>query len=187
MIEFISLGMVLHEPLTGYDIKKRIEAGIGNFYKVSYGNLYPALKKLTDKGNLTMDEQKQGNRQKKYYRATESGRAAFLEWLSSPLATNNEDTHMLKIFLLGELPKENRIVLLEEYEFYLRQMLRQLQNTEKQLPAEELNDKDYFEISTFYFSYQLLQNTIRWLRYIREQKPLSKFLSESKDCEEADK
>ncbi|WP_081905926.1 PadR family transcriptional regulator [Kineothrix alysoides] len=41
--------MVLNEDLTGDDIKKLIENGIGTFYKASFGSLYPALKKLTEK------------------------------------------------------------------------------------------------------------------------------------------
>lgn len=49
MLEFIALGMVLEGDLTGYDIKKAIENGIGVFYKASFGSLYPALKRLTEK------------------------------------------------------------------------------------------------------------------------------------------
>ena len=179
MFEFITLGMVLHEELTGYDIKKKIEAGIGNFYKASHGSLYPALKKLTDKDFLSKTEQTQGNRQKKYYKATESGKAAFLEWLSSPYDINTGDeVHLAQVYFFGELPEELRIKRLKEHEFYLQQMLQQLQIIEKQLPTENISDKDYFELSTFYFSYQILQNTIRWLEYIREQKPLSNFIGE---------
>lgn len=33
MLEFIALGMVLEEDLTGYDIKKAIENGIGVFIR----------------------------------------------------------------------------------------------------------------------------------------------------------
>ena len=179
MFEYIVLGMVLHEKLTGYDIKKKIEAGIGNFYKASHGSLYPALKKLTDKDYLCMTEQLQGNRLKKYYKATELGKAAFLEWLSSPYDINTGDeVHLAQVYFFGELPTELRIKRLQEHEFYLQQMLRQLQIIEKQLPNENLSDRDYFELSTFYFSYQLLQNTIRWLGYIRKQKPLSNFMNE---------
>ena len=53
MLASIALGMVLEGDLTGYDIKKRIEKGIGVFYKASFGSLYPALKKLTRNGWLS--------------------------------------------------------------------------------------------------------------------------------------
>ena len=86
MLDYIALGMVLDEALTGYDIKKEIEAGVGNFYTASYGSLYPALKKLSDKGYLTMTEQLQGNRVKKYYEATERGKAT----VALPLSANTK-------------------------------------------------------------------------------------------------
>ena len=40
MLESIALGMLLEKDLTGYDIKKFIENGIGVFYKASFGSLY---------------------------------------------------------------------------------------------------------------------------------------------------
>ena len=64
VLEYVVMGTVLHKPSTGYDIKKEIEAGIGNFFKSSYGNLYPTLKKLTKKGFLTLAEQTQVDRLK---------------------------------------------------------------------------------------------------------------------------
>ena len=79
MLENLVLGVVLHEAETGYDIKKYIEAGIGSFFKASHGNLYPTLKKLSDKGYLSMSEQMLGKRLKKYYKTTESGKAAFFQ------------------------------------------------------------------------------------------------------------
>ena len=169
MFEYVIMGMVLHEASTGYDIKKNIEAGIGFFCKASHGSLYPSLKKLTSKGYLTMTEQTQGKRLKKYYLTTESGKMAFLEWLASPF---DIDTHMIQIFFLGELPAEIRNKWLQECEFYLQQMLQQLQAIEKHFPAEISNDRDYFQLSTSYFSYQNIQNLIKWVGYIKEQKPL---------------
>ena len=56
MLESILLGMVLEEDLTGYDIKKRIETGIGVFYKASFGSLYPALKKMLMKSHRAADK-----------------------------------------------------------------------------------------------------------------------------------
>lgn len=44
MLEYIVLGMVNYEDMTGYDIKKYIESGISVFYKASFGSLYPILK-----------------------------------------------------------------------------------------------------------------------------------------------
>lgn len=182
MFDYLVIGMVLHEKLTGYDIKKRIEQGIGNLYKASHGQLYPALKKLTNKGYLTMNEQMQGKRLKKYYIATETGKTVFIDWLSAPFDKNTDgDNYLVKIFLIGELPKDIRTKRLQEYEFYTQQLLQQLQVIEKQLPTEKLSDRDYFELSAFYFSYQLLQNTIHWIQYIKDERPFASFLQNEGD------
>ena len=177
MIDYIAMGMVLHEEMTGYGIKKEIEAGIGNFYQVSYGSLYPALKKLTAKGFLTMKEVTQGRRQKKYYRITEAGKAAFLEWLSSPLDPEADGSvQLMRLYFFGELPKDVRDQRLQEHEFLAQHHLWQLQAMEKQFAIETPDDRDYFELSTLYYGLQNAQNTIRWFRHIRAQKPLPDFL-----------
>ena len=176
MLDYIALGMVLHKALTGYDIKKEIEAGVKNFYTASYGSLYPALKKLTDKGYLTMTEQSQGNRLKKYYAATALGRSAFLEWLSSPFDPSSHSGSVLpKIYFFAELPEEMRKRKLQEYELYYQQVLRKFEAMEKHFSATA-DDSEYFELSTLYLGLQHMQDSLRWLRHIREKRPLSEFV-----------
>jgi len=176
MLDYIALGMVLDEALTGYDIKKEIEAGVGNFYTASYGSLYPALKKLSDKGYLTMTEHLHGNRVKKYYEATDLGRTAFLEWLSSPFDPNSSsDSLLARIYFFGVLPEDLRKQQLQEYELYHQQLLRKLEVMERHF-STSADDSEYFELSTLYLGLQHLQDSIRWFQHIREKKPLSAFL-----------
>ena len=66
MLESIILGMVSDNDFTGYDIKKLIENGIGVFYKASYGSLYPALKRLTDKGCFNNLRKTSGRQEKNF-------------------------------------------------------------------------------------------------------------------------
>ncbi|MGG5372302.1 PadR family transcriptional regulator [Enterococcus sp. AZ196] len=177
MFDYLVIGMVLYEELTGYDIKKRIEVGVGNLLKASHGQLYPALKKLTDKGYLMMNMQMQGRRQKKYYIATDAGKTAFKEWLATPFDPNKDgDNYLVKLFLIGELPREIRTKRLQEYEFHIRKQLHHLEMVEKQIPTEKLSDRNYFEFASFYYGYQTLHNMLRWVEYIKEQKPLSGYL-----------
>ena len=175
MLDYIALGMVLDEALTGYDIKKEIEAGVGNFYTASYGSLYPALKKLTDKGYLTMIERSHGNRLKKYYEATKLGREAFIEWLSSPFEpSSSTDSLLARIYFFAELPQSVREQQLQDYEVYYQQVLRKLKAIEKRFSDSE-GEHDYFELSILYLGLQHLQDSIRWFRHIKEGKPLSEF------------
>ena len=184
MLDYIVMGMVLENELTGYDIKKEVENSIGNFYRANYGRLYPALSKLTDKGFLTMREQMQGKRLKKYYKTTEHGKQAFLEWLSSPVDPNaSRESHLAQIFFYGELPKELRDRRLQEYECFVRQTLQQLEQIGSMFPDEGMSDKDYFGISTLYYGLQDAHGALHWLRFIREQKPFSQFLRKHDESE----
>ena len=176
MLNYIALGMVLDKPLTGYDIKKEIEAGVGNFYTASYGSLYPILKKLTDNGYVTMFQQQQGGRTKKYYQATAPGREAFLTWLAAPLDPSlREDSHLASIYFFDELPEDVRQRQLSEYELYYQQKLRKLLAMEKRLSQVALVD-EYHEMSTLYLGIQRIQDIVRWLKFVRERKPLAAFV-----------
>ena len=52
-IDMVILGLLSHESLTGYDIKKRIDGAIRFFWKGSYGSIYPALAAMETEGLVT--------------------------------------------------------------------------------------------------------------------------------------
>lgn len=174
MLEYIILGMLLDEVLTGYDIKKFIENGVGTFYKASYGSLYPSLKKMTTKGYLVMFEQPQGGRQKKYYQITKQGKAVFYEWLSKPMNLNeNTDQHLAKVYFFDKLPTDIRNQQLQEYELNSINYLRKLYELEKKYTAMDNQDCFYYKLATLYYGIRITQDNIKWCRHIREQKKLS--------------
>ena len=39
----VILGLLSHEDLTGYEIKKRMDTALKYFWGASYGSIYPAL------------------------------------------------------------------------------------------------------------------------------------------------
>ena len=51
-IDMVILGLLSHEDLTGYDIKKRIDSHISFFWKGSFGSIYPALSGLQEQGMI---------------------------------------------------------------------------------------------------------------------------------------
>lgn len=178
MLELVIVGMVLDKPITGYDIKKHIENGIGVFYKASFGSLYPALKKLSEKGHLAMREESQGNRHKKYYIATEQGKLAFFNWLSSPINFNDgTDNHLVKVYFFDKLPNDIRNRQLKEYEISNTNYLRKLQELEKHFSENE--NCVYFKLSTLYYGICIVQQNINWCRHLQENKPLTELLEGS--------
>ena len=182
MIEHIITGMVLHRPLTGYDIKKEIAIGIGHFYQSSNGNLYPSLKKLTDSGHLVLTEQTQVARLKKYYMATEAGKAAFFAWLTAPFEIGwKAPTILSKVYFFGELPPDVRRQKLQEYEMYMQKMIDGYREMERTNLAEFIdngNIVDYYGVSTLYYGLQNVSGMLRWLRHIEAEKPLGVFMED---------
>jgi len=173
MLDYIILGMIYDDNLTGYDIKKYIENGIGVFYKASYGSLYPALKKLTEKGFLTMYEEPLGGRQKNYYKITNEGKKVFLDWLVLPInVLDGTNTHLAKVYFFDKLSSDIRERQLLEYEINNENYLRKLQALENDFDKMDNKDCFYYKLSTLYYGICITQETLRWCRHIREGKLL---------------
>lgn len=74
MIELVILGMLIEGKMSGYDIKKVTEQTVGIFYKMSYGSLYPALKRLVQSEYVT-EEETNDSKNKKYTASPMKGAA----------------------------------------------------------------------------------------------------------------
>lgn len=182
MFEFIILGMLLHENLTGYDLKKRIENGIGIFYRASFGSLYPCLRMLLKKRFVLVTEIPDGKRMKKYYTLTELGRSAFFDWLIQPmdLNSNGTSTHLAKVYFFDKLEQKERDQQLLEFELNNVNYLRKLKLLEKEFIAMYDKDDDYYKLSTLYYGICIIEQTIKWCHHIRLKKPLIKLLPNQK-------
>ena len=55
-IDLVILGLLAHDDLTGYDIKKRIDGAISFFWKGSFGSIYPALSAMEKDGLVIGDK-----------------------------------------------------------------------------------------------------------------------------------
>lgn len=79
------LGMLAIRPMSGYDIKKFVEGSIANFWRESYGQLYPTLRRLADEGLVERQLQTHTGKPDRYlYRITSAGRETLREWLTEP-------------------------------------------------------------------------------------------------------
>ena len=177
VLEHIILGMVLDCNLTGYEIKKRIENGIGVFYKASFGSLYPALKKLAKENCLIASGSPQGGRQKIYYEITDDGKKVFMDWLSTPMdVLDGTNTNLVKVYFFDKLPKDARDRQLLEYEINYENYLKKLEALEKGFCNLENRDSYYYKLSTLYFGICVTQRIIQWCKHIRSGQPLTSLI-----------
>ncbi len=86
-IEHSILAILSFWPSTGYDIKAEFEhKAAGLYWGMSYGSIYPKLKKLEEEGLIYPIEQEEEGRKKKQYELTPKGWKEFEKWLSLPPA-----------------------------------------------------------------------------------------------------
>lgn len=103
------LGLLHHEPLSGYDIKKRVEVSIGRFWDLGYGQIYPTLKKLAAEGLVTLRTEKgDGRPDRKVYALTNRGREELRRWLAEPAAREYVRYEVLLKLFFGSLVEPER-------------------------------------------------------------------------------
>ena len=56
MLEFAILGLLHQTPMHGYELRKQLASVLGGLRSISYGSLYPALKRLHAAGYVSTDE-----------------------------------------------------------------------------------------------------------------------------------
>src|SRR5712691_2392684 len=121
MLELAILGLLKESSMHGYQLKKRLADTLGSFWQVSYGSLYPALKRLHREQAAEMILPKdQVGRRKNVYRITEKGEALFAELLERAGQDATADNgFQVRFAFFQYLKPETRIRLLERRRAYL--------------------------------------------------------------------
>src|SRR5688500_7218660 len=75
-LELAVLGLLKEGPMHGYELSKRLRFTLGPLYTVSYGSLYPCLKRLGTAGMVRERVSGAKPRRRKMTRTAEETRAA---------------------------------------------------------------------------------------------------------------
>jgi DNA-binding PadR family transcriptional regulator len=116
--EQVLLGVIAHEPRSGYRLKKMFSTSPASVYQPSPGALYPALRRLERRGLLRAEKTvSSGRRTQRLYHVTDTGRAVYLAWLRQPVAPETVGAdlglHLMRFALMeGELPREEVLAFL---------------------------------------------------------------------------
>jgi PadR family transcriptional regulator, regulatory protein AphA len=108
-LKFALLGLLAESPKYGYEIKRRFEGALGNVWSVSYGQLYPTLRRLAELGLVTKKtEPGKKAAEKNTYSITEKGRKKIDEWLLKPLRSTYsvKDEFTLRLLFFSKLAPE---------------------------------------------------------------------------------
>ncbi|MDQ3983469.1 MAG: PadR family transcriptional regulator [Actinomycetota bacterium] len=189
MLELPVLGLLKEKSMHGYELRKQLGTMLGPFWQVSWGSLYPTLRRLTKVGAIEKlaepspprsrrraaraESAKPGalgpGRRKTVYRITPEGERIFTSMLEETAAAVDAEHFTLKLAFFRYLKPETRLTLLERRRAYLQEKLAQF----------KANLRDYRErIDSYTLSLQnhgmaATESDIAWIdELIREERSL---------------
>ena len=161
MLELAILGLLKERAMHGYQLKKRLADTLGSFWQVSYGSLYPALRRLQREGAVEMIfPREQIGRRKNVYRITEMGEGLLGELLERAGQEATEDSGFsVRFAFFKYLKPETRIRLLERRRAFLESrwstIKASLQSYKEQI--------DSYTLSLMNHQLAATETDIRWL------------------------
>ena len=117
MLDFAILGLLHDQPRHGYELKRAL--GDLGFWQVSFGSLYPALRRLEKKGLIAATA---GEGRRKAYRITAAGVDALQELLAES-GSESDRSFQLRLAFLGNLEPAKRLAVLEDRRQTLQERL----------------------------------------------------------------
>ena len=162
MLEMAVLGLLKERPMHGYQLSRELTESLGGLWRVSYGSLYPTLRRLERDGAIESQAgDERGARRKKVYRITSTGEEMFLDLLQeTPVDTQSEDARFrMRLAFFRYLPPETRIRLLERR----RQALQRRLSTISEAMRSDRGAPDDYGHALIEHSRAATESDISWL------------------------
>lgn len=181
MLELPVLGLLKERAMHGYELRKQLGTMLGPFWQVSWGSLYPTLRRLAKAGAVekvvepvapkprrTTRAAANGaatpgpispGRRKTVYRVTEIGDQMFKDMLEETVAAVDADHFTLKLAFFRYLAPEARLTLLERRRAYLTEKLAQFRNNMREISGRI----DSYTLSLQNHSMASTESDIRWI------------------------
>ncbi len=164
MLEMAILGALKEKPMYGYELKKRLSFLLGHLWKISYGSLYPALKRLEGKDAVERAYTvKAKTRNRNVYRITAEGEEMFQRLLVDTRKKSeitDADKFSIRLAFFQYMEPEMRLWLLERRRHYLEERLTEMSGTVKGRDR----DSDSYRQGLFRHRQDLLKSDIVWLQ-----------------------
>ena len=169
-LDCVILGLLSHEDLTGYEIKKRMDTALTYFWGASFGSIYPTLSGLVDRGFAIREECGENKRNKQIYSITEAGRKYLREWLKQP-AEKDELRYetLLKLFFGNEEGQAQAIDHIEAFREKTEKEMAFLLEAKKRLEANISDDGTHkYYLLTVEFGIHSYRAYLQWCKEAKE-------------------
>ena len=162
LLEFAVLGLLHDGPLHGYELRKRLTTALGIFRALSYGSLYPALKRLVDVGWIheTQEPTAAGKRPRITYELTADGKEHFQDLVaaSGPDAWDDDDFDVRFAFF-SRTEAQVRLRILEGRRSRLEERLANIRDAS----ARNRERMDGYTLALQQHGEDAAEREVRWL------------------------
>ncbi|MBE6024885.1 MAG: PadR family transcriptional regulator [Cellulosilyticum sp.] len=169
-IDYVILGLLCHEQLTGYEIKKLLDMRLKYFWGASYGSIYPTLNTLVQNELVTKYETTENGREKIIYTITDKGRDYLKEWMALPV-TKDELRYetLLKLFFGAELGGEGTLKHIDAFEEKIKEELPILHQMVGSLEAvKDEEEAHLYYLMTARFGEMVYETYVKWCKEVRK-------------------
>jgi len=186
MYELFILSKLLHRPMHAYRLQVILNSAIGPFRSLSWGTLYPLMKRLEKAGYIVAVEESQDDpRGKKRYRATEGGRLRFFQIMNSYGEYNADfpNLFLIKLGCFGHIGGEPRRLILQDYERYLTQLIGHSSSMAERIQQEQNMPPDEKRFALLGLEHQekVSRCELQWIQSLLEKPSLDTPATQERD------
>jgi DNA-binding PadR family transcriptional regulator len=150
--QYAILGLLCHQPQSGYDLKKMIDTSIRFFWNENYGHLYPILRRLEEAGLVTREvEKNRGRPDRNIFSITKTGKRALQAWLAAqPVDQPKRSELLLKLFFGNQANVQAMIPMIESKKRQSEELLGQLGGISGTISKQHGPDVPFWGITLSY-------------------------------------
>jgi DNA-binding PadR family transcriptional regulator len=158
----VILGMLRLGAQTGYDIKRAIDNSTRFFWSASYGQIYPELRRLEERGLVTGQPDPRGGVKRTSYVLTEAGEQALREWLTDRESYTFElrDEGLLRFFFGDLLDADEVIANLRAQQAFCDFVLERFRELEPDARTGFIEDTQRYPFLALGYGIELME----WMR-----------------------
>ena len=170
-VDCVILGLLSHESLTGYEIKRRIDSSLSLFWGASYGSIYPTLNTLVKDRMITGEDASQNGREKFLYTITDTGRQHLKDWLKLPVEKDElRYETLLKLFFGRDNGTEGTIRHIDAFQEKAQNNLEQLRVMEQILKKiEDMDETHLYYLLTVKFGVKTYEGYLEWCKEAKKE------------------
>ena len=158
----VILGMLRLGARTGYEIKQAIDVSTRFFWSASYGQIYPELHRLQERGLVRAEPDPRGAVRRISYELTEAGQGALHEWLTDGGLHTFElrDEGLLRFFFGDLLSRDEVVQNLRAQQAFCDHVLEQFRGIEPQAKTGFVDETQVYPYLALTYGIEL----ISWMR-----------------------